>query len=1685
MSSSEEDESLSPDLSPVTEEGEVDRNYVLELGDHVIIESEKHGFAIGTIYYRSGELLRLRPDNTSNILLDFPRVYEEGEEDRFAEDLGVTASYILEKRDTPAFVVQQDFRMGQLLQAFDDTKELQGLFEVTGVSVEEDSITIVNTEDVGDERVLNFDFTGIPLDQPFSILWRKGIATTAPVITPVPAEGQEVEGQQVEGEQAEPKPRDEEEDEEIQELGEALTIEYIGEVVLQQSEVYEEERMLRKVIPDDIQKSDAVNDFLNMLDPALQKDPKALRERRLLVETFHAMKQEIIEYNPDGSIYGPKATSPATFSDLIKSQRIPMGMPILDIKKRIFKDPRETSIKAEGGIDIETNDYIFIRNNNADIDAYNKHTSPYVSTNISTTQGDTSKLIELYALQQHEYEEFERPWRPSKTEGMSLHIYEDMPIFRSKKPVLDDATLPGYNANPEAKEKGADEPPYPIFGEVNMGLERALTTTYRRGLRGGKQMLLGEDSAILNYYLVFPPQFAANIGSTRSGSLALDTGRSLEPTTNMQEILEDLGGIPKVSTTNTILNLRAKGEGVVPVSVRDYIEGMNIQALGLGETLIPLEDYGISRMEFSTELMEVLDNKITAHQNQLISGLATLREENESIPEPEANPMLPLESPIFDVTSEPQLVDAKAVFEKQNPVLKASDIALTGYFLSKYNDYYQAVIGGQPEIIAKERNLDIKMSYIKSRKIEQQIATNKRESGLPPKPNRCEHVAKLNAIRKIQDEYDRYYLLAKFLAKYQGARKEGNWIGCRVCEENLMCVHERQQIKAFLNPKEKELVDKELKLNFSGGLFQGAYICRNCGQAMQELSYDTNIQFDDNGRPMVGRAVLEDKDKLASQDIEYILGMPLQSEDQFKFKSPEANKMYKVLRVLAERVGVFMDKERYEALIRGLDAYIRTSLPTVQQFNLQQEAIKAQKKKDGKSYTVKPYYPLLAKYTICAAAALVLIEIQTHIPEYKIHHTLRGCEPGFGGFPLSENMGDTQGLKYMACAILSVPLTDEPWSQARLSEGISAADKRQDRIDSLVKTMAETCIGDMLKDNLKLQQQLVDRRRYEEEKEGIDAVLQSKRLRDIVPKSFLPELMSPDVLKEGAIIPEAAASEREKARAWILMAHRLARRFSKPVRGSFLSDITCCKASVQIPGTFWTNQADMPRFSARTIVPIPRPPAQQFHFIPRIYNTIIAEIPEDLTYRLFLKVCFTGPRIGLVHEPGLTNRCQWCGLEFGQHPSILNIEEKGRDIVEAAGVPTNMEAFQTLLDKVHMNNEVEPHIVGDQVTWAQTLEEFITMDPPPMDDWAELLQEMLKGLGELGKDEKGALNQGEILEKLSEFSDAARIAEQAVMSEITDDKFKNPIEIQQMIREIAVLEWHNFAQVLETYFIKPCKNILNNYDVNRLKTYSNRKFAALHMSHIEKMLTADSKVATSPFAAEIREPVNQFGYKKLEYFVDQISAITRFKHMIRPNYFVGRGITFKYIQQALLYGPISTLFNSSVIPPGYTGLHEEGKEEEEEEETDALSITSTVADSSLRIAVQIIGVTVQVFNRYQMNYNDKQIKEYIQAAAEKEKQDILSEFNGPGVTDEEKQLLKMQMNLGMGRFARGALNRVIKYHAEQYELEKADREELSGENIDVIYEDIVEEGGEEGANDLETGYGGENQDLAEFADEGE
>ena len=76
------------------------------------------------------------------------------------------------------------------------------------------------------------------------------------------------------------------------------------------------------------------------------------------------------------------------------------------------------------------------------------------------------------------------------------------------------------------------------------------------------------------------------------------------------------------------------------------------------------------------------------------------------------------------------------------------------------------------------------------------------------------------------------------------------------------------KLQAFLSPKEKTIIEKEIILKCSGGQFQGKYICRNCGQSIRDLDFDNSIEYDDDGKPRSGRAVLVDEDAILDEKIE-------------------------------------------------------------------------------------------------------------------------------------------------------------------------------------------------------------------------------------------------------------------------------------------------------------------------------------------------------------------------------------------------------------------------------------------------------------------------------------------------------------------------------------------------------------------------------------------------------------------------------------------------------------------------------------------------------------------------------------------------------------------------------------------------------------------------------------------------
>jgi hypothetical protein len=241
--------------------------------------------------------------------------------------------------------------------------------------------------------------------------------------------------------------------------------------------------------------------------------------------------------------------------------------------------------------------------------------------------------------------------------------------------------------------------------------------------------------------------------------------------------------------------------------------------------------------------------------------------------------------------------------------------------MNKHPEYFQVAAGGNSVLIAKALLDSNNAMYLQTLKVANLLKYNQLNAGEKPKANTCAHVADLVAVRRIFDDGERFQKLTEFFKKYQGTR-DGNWINCNVCKEHLLCLHERLQIQAFLNPAEKAGIEKEIILKFSGGSFQGKYICRNCGQAIRDLDFDNSIEFDDNGNPKSGRAVLVDEDALFQERLNMMTGVPIEPSDKKQLKlTDDEIKAYDVIREISMRAGIALDNEGFKRVIEKTNSF--------------------------------------------------------------------------------------------------------------------------------------------------------------------------------------------------------------------------------------------------------------------------------------------------------------------------------------------------------------------------------------------------------------------------------------------------------------------------------------------------------------------------------------------------------------------------------------------------------------------------------------------------------------------------------------------------------------------------------------------------------------------------------------------
>jgi hypothetical protein len=1548
----------------------------IQLGDRVVIDSKKYGRTIGTVYYRSLELISVKPDGVSNIVHEF-EIEQTDDDEKFIEEDGVTA-YVIEKRQFESFVEQQDFRINQIIDTFDSSGSLYKSYKIVKVDKENDYIQIQDVEDQDNIYDLNFNFTGIEQDEAFKVISIRqlvgadeGISNDAPTEL-INEEGEE-EGEEEDG------------------------VEVVGVIEVTRPQIFREAAAYEQSIPDNLQKIDALNDFLSSLDPILQKDPKSIRAVRILIETLFNLKQATIAYNDDGSIRGTKEVSASTLAELIQKVHIPLGRPVLNItKKEYITDEEEFNEEhAEDGLYFEN----FAR----ELDQIIENRSKLVSSSMTGAPG--GQIVKEWADQQTFLKKYLSPWSPESLSEPLWKAVNDSDIFRMSAPesIVNDEgeeefnnIVPGYIASHNQAFP-------PILDKIPFGMERALSTTYRKGVDRRKQVLVPEEAATMNSYMIFPAKTTSSLGSTRSSNLAMDSGRSLMSKETMKTILEKIGAPKEVGTSKDLILLDVNGNTLGNIPLADYIEGLSVPALGLGDTFATLEQYGMENLELTPKIVEVLLNKIELYQSQLISTIAKLRQiiDSSPQPEPENNPFIDLPGILEEIRSQPTLVEDIQEFERINPTLAQSDIGKVAYLMKQHPDYFQVAAGKNSVLIAKALMNANNDAYLQSLKIANLLKYNKLNAGEKPVKNTCIHVADLVSVRKIFDDNERFQKLTEFFKKYQGER-DNNWINCNVCKTHLLCVHERLQIQAFLNPKDKQIIEKEIILNFSGGSFQGKYICRNCGQAIRDLDFDNNIEFDDNGKPKSGRAVLVDDDAILEEKLDLLVSPPIEPSDKEELNLTEdEEKCYNIIREISEKIGIDIDKSGYRNIINFTIYYVN-------RFKNREDYNKIKKLRPK----LPDYDIAVNRNIITAAATFLLLEIQTKIPSYIVNFSLKGCKsPGFDGYPLSTDQSNKQGLEYIACAVSSIRKNEAPWNLT----GFQKISNDIDRQNGILVYM-ENILKEIISDDM-IQAHLAEKRKYlEENKEG-----SSGRAKDSIPATFLPEqiIITPEEAAKDVIMPEVVQNMGNRGKIalvklWIRQAHMLAKKTASLVQGSPLIETTCCLANIESPGTFWKNAADLPQIGRRVLVPNKQGHMLVTEFIPREVGSEVAEPDPEQYYRLFLKYCFQGPQFGYPHEPGLTNMCAWCGFQFPTNPNVLDTDTEGKSALVSQNVPTNTEEFTKLLDTIHTVNEVEPVKIAEQLSVREIMSDLGNINPAPISNWAEIIEQTTNEFLQLPSD----ADRGDIAIAAGPISEATSSSERIIQERLTDPNFLT------MLEDIVKLSWVNFFQVLQTYFITPFERILTQFSSSSLFIPIELK-KALSEDHVAKdimpILDNDLNIVRLK-EDEIKKPSFQLARAKIRYFLDQLSQILTFKNKIRPIVVPGRDVTLIYIQRALLYGPLATMINPSDIPSG----------------AQITTPVKSVGDSSMRFLLEIVALTLNKYRRERISFNDQEIKELIAIRNEKERVNVIADFNK--LTDEERAIELINKKLGLGKWAVGGTKLIYAYDKDYYDLERQKRE---------------------------------------------
>jgi hypothetical protein len=934
------------------------------------------------------------------------------------------------------------------------------------------------------------------------------------------------------------------------------------------------------------------------------------------------------------------------------------------------------------------------------------------------------------------------------------------------------------------------------------------------------------------------------------------------------------------------------------------------------------------------------------------------------------------------------------------------DVNWFSYLVVAYPDLLLATLGQQPHILTKERLRHVRDQSNAALMTGYRIKQSLIQAGEVPSENMCKHVGELDGVRKLGHKHaeeprdiTKMKGLLKLLNKFRG-KLEDNWVSCNSCEKHLICGHELLQVQEFLRPKEKDAIQKELILKFSGGQFGGKFICSVCGQGIQELDFDTNIEFDDAGRPMMGRAVMIDEDAIKEQQIEDLLSGPAdEEEDKVEYASEELTAMYKNIKKITSLVGINPEPEDYRKMVEELSNYV-SGLTTREAYAA------ATKGKKAQDYDI--WYSI--RY-VSAAAAIVLINIQTKMPDYIIYYTNADCREGFFGYPL-ESEANISGINCITTVVAGINDNEFPWNLTTLQRQTNLV-KRRDGLLPFVRNQVDAFAKTPL-----VQANLKKKKDYRIRLYGTSEGIKKDQIAGMFrPVPYLIEKEE----AAAAVITEGATPEKQ-ATAWIRMAHSTARDNAALNPDSPYSETTCCLHNVSMTSAEHWSSANTTKLEARAAPTVQRSVTGATTFHTEKPKVLEGKLDEKDYYKLFVRLCYQGPNKGLPHQLGVGLSCSQCELSFQENPSLNFIAEgnaakdnearaaadlKLKSHIEAQGIVITDDTFTDLLQAARLRAGVEDDVLPGFPRLENTLE-WLVKNPAPYEGWTEILNKTQLSLHEL-------MGAGQALTKIQ----IAQAAEELVKAVGDKEEFVRArlgAQAYGFIESMLKRSSRECGEAVSTYLLVPYKRWLSGMNVKSFKILDSYELSSGTKDDI-----LNKGMGTHLQILGGDEELKGVALRKVRAFIDDLSSACRnvFSYL-RPFLTPGGKDMEKYLLRAYLIGIIHKFIDPHQMPP----LSEEGDGEDD-------------SVPNMKLLYKSLG---QALTKYAVGSKvptEEEIRIRLEQRVEQEKQVFIGRMDRMG--RDERKVENVLKSLGMGAWAAGGTKAIRQYDEDRYEVERAER----------------------------------------------